>query len=95
MNKKLLFVLIVYIVILTTASGVIISFINRDIQEIISEGEGNGTIAVELNEVKNLMSEGNIEGATAKCDEIISSELSEPTVAAYVALKIWGYRRVI
>ena len=35
MNKKLLFVLIVYIVILTTASGVIISFINRDIQEII------------------------------------------------------------
>ncbi|MBQ2054556.1 MAG: HAMP domain-containing histidine kinase [Eubacterium sp.] len=90
MNKKLLFVLIVYIVILTTASGVIISFINRDIQEIISEGEGNGTIAVELNEVKNLMSEGNIEGATAKCDEIISSELSEPKVAAYVALKIWG-----
>ena len=90
MNKKLLFVLIVYIVILTTASGVIISFINRDIQEIISEGEGNGTIAVELNEVKNLMSEGNIEGATAKCDEIISSELSEPKVASYVALKIWG-----
>lgn len=90
MNKKLLFVLIVYIVILTTASGVIISFINRDIQEIISEGEGNGTIAVELNEVKNLMSEGDIEGATAKCDEIISSELSEPKVAAYVALKIWG-----
>ena len=33
MNKKLLFVLIVYIVILTTASGVIISFINRDIQD--------------------------------------------------------------
>lgn len=90
MNKKLLFVLIVYIVILTTASGVIISFINRDIQEIISEEDGNGTIAVELNEVKNLMSEGNIEGATAKCDEIISSELSEPKVAAYVALKIWG-----
>ena len=90
MNKKLLFMLIVYIVILTTASGVIISFINRDIQEIISEGEGNGTIAVELNEVKNLMSEGNIEGATAKCDEIISSELSEPKVASYVALKIWG-----
>ena len=77
--------LIVYIVILTTASGVIISFINRDIQEIISEGEGNGTIAVELNEVKNLMSEGNIEGATAKCDEIISSELSEPKVATYAA----------
>lgn len=90
MNKKLLFVIIIYIVILTTGSGVIISFINRDIQEIISEEDGNGTIAVELNEVKNLMSEGNIEGATAKCDEIISSELSEPKIASYVALKIWG-----
>lgn len=90
MNKKLLFVIIIYIVILTTGSGVIISFINRDIQGIISEEDGNGTIAVELNEVKNLMSEGNIEGATAKCDEIISSELSEPKIASYVALKIWG-----
>lgn len=90
MNKKLLFVIIIYIVILTTGSGVIISFINRDIQEIISEEDGNGTIAVELNEVKNLMSEGNIEGATTKCDEIISSELSEPKIASYVALKIWG-----
>ena len=44
-------------------------------KEITGKMEMVRIISVEMNEVKNLISEGKIEEATAKCDEIISSEL--------------------
>lgn len=89
MNKKHLIFALIYTIILVIISGLMISYISGKINEQSSGESYSQTVSVGMNEVKQLISSGDTDGAIEKCDEIrnISSDAGTGKLSAI--LLIW------
>ena len=89
MNKKLLFFAFVYTIVLVIVAQIVISRINQDMKEFTGSGNMAGIISVEMNEVENLISEGKLDEAKAKCDEVSTISQDAGGKAYNGILLIW------
>lgn len=89
MNKKLLIFALIYTIILVIISGLMISYISGKINEQSSGESYSQTVSVGMNEVKQLISSGDTDGAIEKCDEIRNISSDAGTGKSSAILLIW------
>ena len=74
MKKRLIIIAIIYTVLLVIASQLIFNVINKDFREQLEiKDESTTSITVEMNELKQLISNGDIDGALSQCDDVVKS----------------------
>ncbi len=72
MKKRLIIIAFIYTAVLVLISHLVFSLLIKNVSdELNKENEYETSIAVEMNEVKKLISNGDIEGAVSKCDEVV------------------------
>ena len=72
MKKRLIIIACIYTVILVLVSQLLFRVIRKDITEQLQvKSEAGTNISVEMNEVKQLISNGDIDGALSKCDDVV------------------------
>ena len=72
MKKRLIIIAIIYTVLLVIASQLIFNVINKDFREQLEiKDESATSITVEMNELKQLISNGDIDGALSQCDDVV------------------------
>ena len=73
MKKRLIIIACIYTVILVLVSQLLFRVIRKDITEQLQvKSEAGTNISVEMNEVKQLISNGDIDGALSKCDDVVT-----------------------
>lgn len=73
MKKRLIIIACIYTVLLVLVSQLLFRVIRKDITEQLQVKSETGTnISVEMNEVKQLISNGDIDGALSKCDDVVT-----------------------
>ncbi len=73
MKKRLIIIACIYTVLLVLVSQLLFRVIRKDITEQLQvKSEAGTNISVEMNEVKQLISNGDIDGALSKCDDVVT-----------------------
>ncbi len=90
MKKRLLIIIFIYTIILVLSAQIVFSVIHKDINEQLSLKNGTETnMTVEMNEMKQLISSGDLEGAAEKCDEIVRNFSDSETGDVKSIMLLW------